>query len=111
MNSAEHVNLLVKEVHQNAVEHGFWDKSQNVGEKCALIAGEICGEFLESYRRDDVHPDEHCPEFTNQEIELADTVIRVFDLSGWMGTGRLGEAILAKMAYNKTRPHLHGKKF
>ncbi len=111
MNSAEHINLLVRDVHQNAIEHGFWDKSQNVGEKVALICGEISGEFLESHRKDDIRPDEHCPEFTNQTIELADTVIRVFDLAGWLGVKNLGDAIFAKMKFNRTREHLHGKKY
>lgn len=42
-------------------------------------------------------------------VELADTVIRIFDLCGKMGLDLEG-AIMAKMAYNKTRKHKHGGK-
>lgn len=52
--------------------------------------------------------DEHCPEFINFEIELADVIIRVMDLSGGMNL-RVAEAVAAKMAYNRTRPYKHGK--
>jgi NTP pyrophosphatase (non-canonical NTP hydrolase) len=41
-------------------------------------------------------------------VELADIVIRCGDLAGIVG-GDLEEAVRVKMAYNKTRPHKHGK--
>lgn len=41
--------------------------------------------------------------------ELADTVIRIFDLAGILGLD-LGTAIAEKMAYNETRPIRHGGK-
>ena len=53
-------------------------------------------------------PDDHCPEFTNFEIELADVIVRIMDLSGGMGL-RVAEALVAKMAYIRTRPYKHGK--
>lgn len=40
--------------------------------------------------------------------ELADIVIRVFDLAGALGIN-LEQEVLNKMAYNETRPHKHGK--
>lgn len=42
-------------------------------------------------------------------VEIADTVIRIFDLMGAMGVD-LEHAIAVKMAYNKTRPYRHGNK-
>ena len=43
-------------------------------------------------------------------IELADAVICIANLCGYMGID-LEEAIKIKMEYNVTRPYLHGKKF
>ena len=42
-------------------------------------------------------------------VELADCVIRIFDLCGALGLDLEG-AIEAKHAYNVTRPHRHGGK-
>ncbi len=41
--------------------------------------------------------------------ELADIVIRVFDLAGGLGID-IAEVIRLKMAFNETRPHKHGGK-
>jgi NTP pyrophosphatase (non-canonical NTP hydrolase) len=49
------------------------------------------------------------PEFTQEEEELADTFIRLLDYAGTYRI-RLGHATLAKMQYNRTREHMHGKK-
>lgn len=46
---------------------------------------------------------------TNEEEEMADVVIRVADYCGYRGID-LGRAILSKMNYNATRPHMHGGK-
>jgi len=104
------INTLVTKAHDNARAHGFWDADQNIGNKCALIHSEV-SEFFEGYRKGKhVEPDEHCPNNTNQSIELADIIIRVADLAGYLCID-LEDAIKAKMDYNKGRPHLHGKKF
>lgn len=106
----EVIRLLVKDCHATAIEKDFWSASQDIGNKLMLVNTELC-EFFERCRRGDLSPDEHCPEFTNQTIEIADTLIRIFDLAGWLEMHNLGEAIVAKMAYNRTREKLHGKKF
>ena len=103
------IQILVGIAHANAKAKGFWDANSDVGNKVALVHCEL-SEFLERYRKDDLCPDEHCPKFTNQTIELADACIRIFDLAGYLNVP-LGAAIIAKMKYNATRPHLHGKKF
>jgi len=112
------LDQLVYECHQNSVLHGFYDGPPfNFGEKIALIHSEL-SEALESARKDPNKRDEHCPDFSNVEIELADAIIRIYDLAGYFcGEGdpevpfNLPGAILAKMEYNKTRPYKHGKTF
>lgn len=112
--------------YSNSSKHGFWDDFGRTREllinhgqpgdaakyeldtklsKIALIHSEL-GEMTEGVRKP--HPDEDCPEFTSEEIELADALIRAFDYAGAFGL-RLGEAVLAKMDYNESRPYMHGK--
>ena len=52
---------------------------------------------------------EKIPPFTQDEEETADVVIRILDRMH-KNNFNLGGAILAKMAYNKTRPYRHGGK-
>lgn len=67
-------------------------------------------EALEALRHGN-KPDDHIPEFSGVEAELADVVIRILDYAEARGL-RLAEAIEAKILYNSTRPRRHGgKKF
>jgi NTP pyrophosphatase (non-canonical NTP hydrolase) len=48
--------------------------------------------------------------FTQVEEELADVVIRLMDFSVAKGYA-VGDAIIAKMAFNRTREYKHNKEF
>ncbi len=109
----EVINTLVCECHNAMLKQGFWEPTNpecSIGSKLMLIVTEM-GEFYEKYRKDDLTPDEHCPGFSNQTIEIADLFLRLFDLTGGLGIKYLGEAIIAKKNYNETRPYKHGKRF
>lgn len=104
------VNLIVVQCHAASAARGWWtDKITGLPidpagphitpEKIALIHSEI-SEALEGDRKGAM--DDHLPEFTSLEVELADAVIRIADLAGARKL-RLGEALSAKMAYNAIR--------
>jgi len=57
-------------------------------------------EAMEGHRKD--LPDDKLPHRSMFEVELADCLIRIFDLAGGYGLD-LGGAFEEKMAYNATR--------
>lgn len=101
-------NGLARKVHDCAVRKGFWDENRNDGEIIALIHSEL-SEALEALRHGNP-PDDKIPGFKGVEAELADVVIRIMDWSYVRGHC-VAEAVVAKMEFNETRPHKHGKRF
>lgn len=95
-------------IHQDNVAKGFWDGERNDGETLMLVVSEL-SEALEYLRKGNGNSD-HIPNFTGVEEEMADVVIRVMDFCEERGH-RLSDAIIEKLAYNRTRPFKHGKKF
>ena len=93
------LNDMAIECHARAVVAGWWDKPRNAGECIALMHSEL-SEALEGIRKGT--QDEHLPDFESVEVELADALIRIFDLAGAMQL-RLGEAFVAKLLYNANR--------
>lgn len=93
-----------------AQEKGWYDNGKrNPAEAIALIHSEL-SEALEALRTDPNQPDKHVPQMKNVEVELADAVIRIMDLSraeGW----DVGYAIVQKYLANRARPPRHGKRF
>lgn len=123
------INELIKKAHQNACDKGFFDNPKNTGEMIALMHSEL-SEALEADREN-----RHCGELNalglellstpndaefkenykvlikgSFEEEMADIVIRVFDMCGYKKID-LQYHIDAKMRYNSLRPNMHGKKY
>ena len=71
-----------------------------VAKKLVLIHGEV-SEGMEGHRKGLM--DAHLPHRPMLEVELADAVIRIFDLAGALQYD-LGKAISEKLAYNAQRP-------
>ena len=108
------INDLVKEAHETAVEHGWWDKEMEFGTLIALCHSEL-SEALEEYRKG-VKPnveylkmEANCNKPMGIPSELADVIIRIFDMCGHYGID-LERVIQEKMDYNKQRPYKHGGK-
>lgn len=124
------VNDYAREVHENAVAHGWWEGGErSFPEIAALIHSEV-SEALEEYREGKpliygccgfngayCEHSENCDKRETEDsckpeglaVELCDAVIRIFDYLAYLGVDI--EAILvAKHEYNKSREYRHGGK-
>lgn len=72
---------------------------RNKGELLMLIVSEVA-EAMEGARKS--RQDDHLPHRKMEEVELADTLIRIFDYAGGFGLD-LGGALIEKLAYNARR--------
>jgi NTP pyrophosphatase (non-canonical NTP hydrolase) len=103
------INVAVAKYHDESFARGWWDtnlsgddeqvKLHVCATKIALIHSEI-SEALEGLRKD--KRDEHIPTRSSVEVELADALIRIFDLAGRLNLN-LGEAVIEKGRYNTIR--------
>ena len=95
--------------HALAVHSGWWTNKDGTpidakdphlfGTKIALIHSEI-SEAMEGGRKG--LDDSHLPHRKALEVELADALIRIFDLAGAMNL-ELADAVIEKLAYNQQR--------
>jgi len=78
---------------------GYERIQRNVGELLMLCVSEL-SEALEGHRKG--LPDDKLPHRPMIEVELADCLIRIFDMGGGLGLD-LGGAFAEKMEYNANR--------
>lgn len=98
------INAMANYFHTKSAGNGWWPESMRtnplaVSNKLMLIVSEI-SEAMEGDRKD--APDDKLPHRKMIEVELADALIRIFDLAGFLGLD-LGGAMVEKDAYNDTR--------
>jgi NTP pyrophosphatase (non-canonical NTP hydrolase) len=105
---ANDFSAFAQGVHAIAKSKGWWDTDRPVTEALVLIHCEV-SECVEALRQGN-KADRHLPQYKEFDVELADIVIRVMDLSAKLGID-LGAVIKAKVEYNRSRPHKHGKQF
>lgn len=105
------IKEFAKSVHENAVEHGWWEEERAFPEIVALIHSEV-SEALEEYRSGHGEDEVYFGEKGKPEgipVELADAVIRILDWCEHKGIDL--EAVLErKNEFNRGRPYKHGKK-
>lgn len=128
------LNELAKEMHQTAVEHGWWNRAPSFGEVVALCHSEL-SEALEEHRADSPMVWRKCmtggvpcaedgcgdwrdgvcklsclsPKPEGIAVEMADCLIRILDWAAHEGVD-MDAVVRDKMEYNKTRPYRHGGK-
>lgn len=120
------LNELATSIFADNAAKGFWEATQMVNsaplmpgsllddiqrafkaQKLALITSEI-SEALEADRKDLM--DDKLTHRKGLEVELADAMIRILDMAGGYQMDIEG-AVYEKLAYNRSREHMHGKKF
>jgi NTP pyrophosphatase (non-canonical NTP hydrolase) len=119
-------NEVAKQIHQANADKGFYEIVPEIGTSLMLVVSELA-EALEAHRKN-IKPD--CSRYFKKDMiegkdfehsfmlhikdsfndEIADTMIRLFDLSGHLGID-LEFHIEQKLKYNSLRPYKHGKDY
>lgn len=117
-NETAHLNEWAVLCHRAAASNGWWHTRYhleseegpsevvyspnrlNLGERIILIVSELIEGFEGA--RSDSRMDDHLPHRPSLEVELADTLIRIFDLAGALRLD-LDGAVREKLIYNANR--------
>ena len=130
------INELAREVHENAVAHGWWENPPTIPEALCLIHAEL-SEALEEYREgnplvygtcalaaEDCKFSGVCDKVGRPgesegidgpckpegiAVELADVILRTLDLMAALGVD-VDAVVMAKHKYNLGREYKHGGK-
>lgn len=110
--SFDALNVLSNYIHAENVKAGWWndlktgesilpesEKPRNVGELLCLVHSEI-SEAMEGFRKNLM--DDKLPHRQQAEVELADALIRIFDIAGAYEFDLAG-AVKEKLEYNQKR--------
>lgn len=104
------LNDFALEIASANTAKGFWPENDilktSFPTKNALMHSEL-SEALEADRNNTM--DQHLSHRSGVEVELADALIRILDWCGKKGLD-IGGAVVEKLAFNETRPTLHGGK-
>lgn len=120
----EILNKIAQEVHQNAINKGFYDPPVELGTQLMLITSEL-SEALEADRHgrraltdlfdEKLEGDKFMDEYETLikgsfDEEAIDAIIRLFDTCASRAVD-IDKHIRLKMKYNSLRPYKHGKKY
>ena len=103
------INEWAKKVHENAINHGWWESDCSVSEIIALCHAEL-SESLEEDRKgaDLVYIAAGKPE--GVAVELIDCMIRIMDYLEHENVD-IEQTLSIKHAYNIGREYKHGKRY
>lgn len=102
------INEIAKEIHENAVNHGWWEDERAVPEIIALCHSEL-SEALEAYRNHEPFIWMNGDKPDGIAVEMIDCMIRIMDYLAYLKID-IEDVITDKHEYNKTRPYKHGGK-